>query len=197
MWERDAGLVPQGLIQILLKSVEMLPVFHGFGLCLQIATFFQAGILLQMSLEYTWEIWQLIKYSALSQYSQWSPWMYCISFEHTVFLLGKATICILVQSQTCSSFLVSWRQPKPENVAFSVKHWGCRHPQGFSACPLPTALPGFALLSTSPALILCFLRYQHPLLWTPVLAEPRTVGAQGIWKASSHQSESSQGCAGS
>lgn len=36
---RDARLVPQGLIQIRLKSVEILLVFHGFGLHSQIVTF--------------------------------------------------------------------------------------------------------------------------------------------------------------
>lgn len=56
-------------------------------------------------------------------------------------------ICWLIQSQTCSSFSVTWRHPKHENVAVSVRVWGSRCPQGFSACPLPTAQSGFSVPS--------------------------------------------------
>lgn len=85
-----------------------------------------------MSLKCTWEIWQLIKYSALSQCSQWSPWIYSFFFSTDSFSAGESNnmICFLVQSQTCRNFLVTWRHQKPENVAFS---------EGFEAADIHTA----------------------------------------------------------
>lgn len=53
-------------------------------------------------------------------------------FPTNSFSAGESNnmICFLVQSQTCRSFLVTWRHQKPENVAFS---------EGFEAADIHTA----------------------------------------------------------
>lgn len=109
IWVGNAGLVPQGLIQILLKLIQKCPQSFMVWIISSDSSFFQAGIFLQTSLEYIWEIWQLIKYSALSQYSQWKPWIHYGFFQCNSTFPGESNnlICLLVHSQTCSSFSVT------------------------------------------------------------------------------------------